>query len=184
MRHRRRVKHFSRKSGPRKALLRGLVCSLVDHERITTTVEKAKELRRHVEKAITLAKEDTIARRRLLMSRYPNDEVVAKLFKVLSPRFKTRPGGYTRIIKIGRRPGDTAEMAFIEFVDYDYTKKVTGADVEASAKPAKGKKSKKADAETVKVKAKSSSAKAAKLVAAKRKRVQKIQKKSRAEARA
>lgn len=172
--HRRRVKHFDRKSGPRKALLRGLVTSLIEHGRITTTVDRAKEVRRHVEKAITLGKKGDLATTRLLLSRYPNKEAVATIVKDLSPRFKTRPGGYTRIIKIGRRPGDTAEMAFIEFVDYDYeTKgavKEEAKEAKAEAKPAKAA-----------TKIKKASVKA---VVAKKKSVKKTQKKARAAARA
>ncbi|WP_415061878.1 50S ribosomal protein L17 [Bdellovibrio sp.] len=170
--HRRRVKHFDRKSGPRKALLRGLVTSLIEHGRITTTVDRAKEVRRHVEKAITLGKKGDLATTRLLMSRYPNKEAVATIMKDLSPRFKTRPGGYTRIIKIGRRPGDTAEMAFLEFVDYDFEAK-GAAKEEAKAAKAEPKAAKK----TVKKAT-------TKLVAAKKKSVKKTQKKARAAARA
>jgi large subunit ribosomal protein L17 len=185
MRHRRRVKHFSRKSGPRKALLRGLVVSLVEHERITTTVEKAKELRRHVEKAITLGKNDDLATRRLLLSRIPNEETVNSIVTDLAPRFKDRPGGYTRIIKIGRRPGDTAEMAFIEFVDYDYTKPPEKGEASVtktgSKKTAKGDK---AVAGNKAAKKASPAKKTAKLVAAKKKAVKKIQKQSRQASRA
>lgn len=173
--HRRRVKHFDRKSGPRKALLRGLVTSLIEHGRITTTVDRAKEVRRHVEKAITLGKKGDLATTRLLMSRYPNKEAVATIMKDLSPRFKTRPGGYTRIIKIGRRPGDTAEMAFIEFVDYDFEAKGAAKEEAKSAKAEPKAAAKKAT--TVK---KAST----KLVAAKKKSVKKTQKKARAAARA
>ncbi|HEX7675178.1 MAG TPA: 50S ribosomal protein L17 [Bdellovibrio sp.] len=172
--HRRRVKHFDRKSGPRKALIRGLVNSLVEHGRITTTVDRAKEIRRHVEKAITLGKKGDLATTRLLLSRYPNQEVVSTIVKDLAPRFKTRPGGYTRIIKIGRRPGDTAEMAFLEFVDYDFEAK--GQATEAKAAKAEPK----AAAKTA-TKAKKASTK---LVAAKKKSVKKTQKKARAAARA
>lgn len=141
MRHRRRVKHFSRKPSARKALIRGLVESLVEHGRIKTTVEKAKETRRHVERAITLGKKGTIAARRLILSRYPQDKVVSTIVDDLSVRFKDRNGGYTRIIKLGKRPGDMAEMAFIEFVDYDFAgktaEKAKGAEVKktAAAKP-------------------------------------------------
>lgn len=184
MRHRRRVKHFSRKSGPRKALLRGLMVSLVEHGRIATTVDKAKELRRHIEKAITLGKSDDLATRRLLLSRIANDNTVSTILKDISPRFKTRPGGYTRIIKIGRRPGDTAEMAFIEFVDYDYTK--AGKNSEVAEKTSK-KKTAKADKEAADAKTEkktSATKKTAKLVAAKKKSVKKLQKKSRQSARA
>ncbi len=123
MRHRRRVKHFSRKQGPRVALIRGLVESLVEHGRIKTTVDKAKETRRHVERAITLGKKGTLAARRLILSRYPQVKVMNSIVNDLSVRFKDRNGGYTRIIKLGKRPGDMAEMAFIEFVDYDFAKK-------------------------------------------------------------
>lgn len=133
--HRRSTQYFSRKYNARKALIRGLIVSLVEHERIKTTVEKAKELRRHVEKAITLGKKDDLATRRLLMSRIPNQDTVGKIVTDLSKRFGTRPGGYTRIIKIGRRPGDQAEMAFIEFVDYDWKK--AGAETETKAVDAK-----------------------------------------------
>ena len=122
MRHRRRVQHFDRDTGARKALIRGLVDAVVEHGRITTTVERAKEVRRHVEKAVTFSKKGTVAARRILTSRYPNAMTVKTLVDDLGVRFKDRPGGYTRVIKIGRRPGDTAEMAFLEFVDYDYEK--------------------------------------------------------------
>lgn len=123
MRHKRHVKYFGRDYNARKALIRGLVDSLVKYERIKTTVEKAKELRRHVERAITIGKEDSVHTKRVLLSKFPNKDTVFKLVKNVSPRFKERPGGYTRIIKIGRRPGDNAEMAFIELVDYDFNLK-------------------------------------------------------------
>ncbi len=119
MRHRANVVHFGRKSGPRKALLRGLVNSLVEHERIETTLIKAKELRRHVEKAITVGKAGSIHARRLLTARYPNDSVVKKIVDVLSVRFKDRAGGYTQVLKTGARAGDNAPMAIIQFVGYD-----------------------------------------------------------------
>jgi large subunit ribosomal protein L17 len=176
--HRRRVKHFSRKSGPRKALLKGIMTSLVEHGRITTTVDRAKEVRRHVEKLITLGKKGDLATRRLLLSRMPNEGAVATIIDDLSVRFKTRPGGYTRVIKIGRRPGDTAEMAFLEFVDFDYEAKVTdkfGTNITKAVG-------------TDEVAAKKASTKtrraAVKAVAAKKKSVARIQKTSRAESRA
>ncbi len=118
MRHRTKVATFGRKTGPRRALLRGLVGSLVEHGRIKTTLAKAKELRRHVEPAVTLGKKGTLHARRLLLSRYPNEKVVSIIMGDLAPRFKDREGGYTRIMKLGQRPGDRAEMAFIEFVDF------------------------------------------------------------------
>lgn len=175
--HRRRVKHFDRKSGPRKALLRGLVISLIEHGRITTTVDRAKEARRHVEKAITLGKKGDLATTRLLMSRYPNKDAVASIIKDIAPRFKSRPGGYTRIIKIGRRPGDTAEMAFLEFVDYDFETKGETPVKETKAKSAK------ADGEAKPAKKATAKKASTKLVAAKKKTVKKAQKKARAAAR-
>jgi len=153
MRHRARVSHFGRKSGPRKALIRGLVTSLVEHGRIKTTLAKAKELRRHVEKAVTLGKQQNLHCQRLLMSRYPNEATVSTIMKDLAPRFKERPGGYTRILKLGSRPGDNAEMAYIEFVDFA-PKVVTEADTKEAAKAAKT---------------------AGRLAAAKKKRIRKLQ---------
>lgn len=131
--HRRLVKHFSRKSGPRKALLRGLMVSLVEHGRIKTTVARAKEVRRHIERAVTLGKKGDLNSLRLLIARLANKDMATELVKNISPRFKDRAGGYTRVIKIGRRPGDTAEMAFLEFVDFDWKSKAD------TTKPAKGK---------------------------------------------
>jgi large subunit ribosomal protein L17 len=179
MRHRRRVKHFSRKSSARKALLRGLVESLVEHGRISTTVEKAKEVRRHVEKAITVGKKGTLAAHRLVLSRYPSAKTAQIIMKDLAPRFKTRSGGYTRIIKIGRRPGDTAEMAFLEFVDYDFKVAKTSEAEEAQAPSAEAKKTTKKK-KPVKVALK----KVKKSTVAVKKTVKKIQKKARKAARA
>jgi large subunit ribosomal protein L17 len=167
--HRRRVKTFSRKSGPRKALIKGIMMSLVEHGRITTTVDRAKEVRRHVEKAITLGKKGDLATRRVLLSRYINKAVVKTIVDDLAVRFKTRPGGYTRVIKIGRRPGDTAEMAFLEFVDYDYEAKGV----------AKTDKASKAEEKTAKKEAAKVKKASVKLVAAKRKAVKTIQKRDR-----
>lgn len=181
--HRRATKYFSRKYNARKALWRGLIVSLVEHERIATTVEKAKELKRHVEKAITLGKNDDLSARRLLLSRVPNEETVDKIIKDLSARFKTRPGGYTRIIKIGRRPGDTAEMAFIEFVDYDYEKKSKVASADKTEKKTKKGAAKEKVATQSKEKSKAAKL-TAKATAAHKKSVAKIQKKSRTENRA
>jgi len=136
--HRRLVKHFSRKSGPRKALIRGLMNSLVEHGRIKTTVTKAKEVRRHIERAITLGKKGDLNSLRLLIARLASQDNAVSLVKTIAPRFKDRDGGYTRVLKIGRRPGDAAEMAFLEFVDYDFkaaakSTKAAGKDKEAKA---------------------------------------------------
>ena len=113
---------FGRHRGPRKALIRGLVNSLVEQERIKTTVTKAKCIRPLIEKAITIGKAKDVHSRRLLFSRYPNKNTVDKIMKNLSPRFKDRPGGYTRIIKLGYRSGDQAPLAYLEFVDYNEEK--------------------------------------------------------------
>lgn len=121
MRHKVVKNSFSRRNGPRKALIRGLVDSLVEHGRIKTTLAKAKVLRGKVEKAITKGKADTAHAKRVVLQKYPNKETVKTIFSDLSKRFKDRPGGYTRIIKLGARPGDNAPMAYIEFVDYKPT---------------------------------------------------------------
>ena len=118
MRHIVAKKHFGRRNGPKKALIRGLVESLVRDERIKTTLPKAKELRKHVERAITKGKKGTVHARRIILSKYPNKDTMEKIVDVLSVRFKERPGGYTRIRKLGNRPGDQAPVAYIEFVDY------------------------------------------------------------------
>lgn len=122
--HRRLVKHFSRKSGPLKALIRGLMVSLVEHGRIKTTEARAKEVRRHIERVVTLGKKGDLNSTRLVIARLASKERGLQLVKDIAPRFKDRAGGYTRVIKIGRRPGDTAEMAFLEFVDFDWKSKV------------------------------------------------------------
>lgn len=119
MRHRIKKHSFGgRKQGPKKALLRGLVNSLVEHGRIKTTITKAKYMRRYVEKAITQGKVDSVHSRRQLLSKFPNKNTVNKIVGDISVRFKDRPGGYTRLIKLGPRPGDMADMVYIEFVDY------------------------------------------------------------------
>lgn len=118
MRHRSKRHSFHRRPGPRQALIRGLVYSLVENGRIKTTITKAKEIRRHVEKAITVGKRGGLHARRLLLSRYPNEGVVEALVGDLTKRFQKRPGGYTRIVKLGARPGDQADVAYLEFVDF------------------------------------------------------------------
>ena len=119
MRHQmRQNSSFGRHRGPRKALIRGLVNSLVEKERIKITVPKAKCVRPLIEKAITMGKRGNIHARRLLLSRYSSKKTVDKIINNLSPRFKDRQGGYTRIIKLGFRSGDQAPLAYLEFVDY------------------------------------------------------------------
>ena len=119
MRHRINNQSFGRKAGPKKALVRGLVNSLVEHGRMRTTLTKAKYIRPIIERAVTLGqRENSLHARRILFSMYPNKKTVDSLMNDISPRFKDRPGGYTRIIKLGPRPGDMADMAYIQFVDY------------------------------------------------------------------
>ncbi len=119
MRHRAQRKNFGRDHDHKKAMWRNMVGSLVEHGRIRTTLPKAKELRKFAERAVTLGKRENLNARRVLLSRLPNKAVVQKVFEDLAPRFKDRNGGYTRIIKLGPRPGDNAPMAFIEWVDYE-----------------------------------------------------------------
>ncbi len=117
MRHRLSGRKFNRTSSHRQAMFRNMTSSLVEHEIIKTTLAKAKELRMFAEPLITLAKEDSVANRRLAFDRTRNKETVGKLFTNLGPRFTIRAGGYTRIIKCGYRSGDKAPMAYIELVD-------------------------------------------------------------------
>ncbi|MCZ6503923.1 MAG: 50S ribosomal protein L17 [Gammaproteobacteria bacterium] len=117
MRHRKSGRQLNRNSSHRKAMFRNMACSLFEHEVIKTTVPKAKELRRVAEPLITLAKSDSVANRRLAFARTRSKETVGKLFTELGPRYQDRPGGYTRILKAGFRPGDAAPMAFVELVD-------------------------------------------------------------------
>lgn len=117
MRHRKSGRKLGRNSSHRKAMFRNMAASLFRHETIRTTVPKAKELRRVAEPLITLAKEDGVANRRLAFSRLRDKEVVGKLFQDLGPRFRERPGGYIRILKLGPRPGDAAPMAIVQLVD-------------------------------------------------------------------
>lgn len=117
MRHGHGLRKLNRTSEHRLAMLRNMSVSLLRHEAIKTTVPKAKELRRVVEPLITLAKTDTVANRRLAFARLRDRDIVTKLFNVLGPRFSARPGGYTRILKMGFRVGDNAPMAYVELVD-------------------------------------------------------------------
>ncbi len=117
MRHGNGLRKLNRTSAHRQAMLRNMMNSLIAHEAIKTTLPKAKELRRVIEPMITLSKNDSVANRRLAFARLRDDASVAKLFTDLGPRFKARPGGYTRILKMGFRVGDNAPMAFVELVD-------------------------------------------------------------------
>ena len=117
MRHRHSGRQLNRNSSHRKAMFRNMTNSLVEHELIRTTLPKAKELRRHAEPLITLAKLDSVANRRLAFDRMRSKEAVGKLFSELGPRYESRPGGYIRILKCGYRSGDKAPMAYVELVD-------------------------------------------------------------------
>ncbi|MEW7976135.1 MAG: 50S ribosomal protein L17 [Candidatus Sedimenticola endophacoides] len=117
MRHRKSGRKLNRNSAHRKAMFRNMTCALLRHELIKTTLPKAKELRKVAEPIITIGKSDSVAKRRLAFSRLRDDEVVAKLFNELGPRYTDRPGGYMRILKCGYRPGDKAPMAYVELVD-------------------------------------------------------------------
>ncbi|CAD7851526.1 MAG: LSU ribosomal protein L17p [Olavius algarvensis Gamma 3 endosymbiont] len=117
MRHRNSGRQLNRNSSHRKAMFRNMAASLFDNEVIRTTVPKAKELRRVAEPLITLAKEDSVANRRMAFSRIRDKAMVGKLFADLGPRYKERPGGYMRILKCGYRPGDKAPMAYVELLD-------------------------------------------------------------------
>ncbi|RRQ22501.1 50S ribosomal protein L17 [Thiohalobacter thiocyanaticus] len=117
MRHRKSGRQLNRNSSHRKAMFRNMAASLLRHEVITTTLPKAKELRRVAEPLITMAKNDSVHQRRLAFSRLRDREAVTKLFDELGPRYQARPGGYLRILKMGYRAGDSAPMALVELVD-------------------------------------------------------------------
>ena len=119
MRHKKIGRRLGRDSSHRKAMFRNMAVSLIEHESISTTLPKAKELRRTIEPLITLAKEDNVSKRRVAFNKIRNKAAVGKLFNEIGPRFKDRPGGYLRILKKGRRPGDSAPMALIELADYE-----------------------------------------------------------------
>ncbi|HHI75737.1 MAG TPA: 50S ribosomal protein L17 [Gammaproteobacteria bacterium] len=131
MRHRKSGRQLNRNSAHRNAMFRNMANSLFQHELIKTTLPKAKELRRVAEPLITLAKEDSVAKRRLAFARLRDQATVAKLFGELGPRYKERPGGYLRILKCGYRPGDKAPMAYVELVDRPIPEE-TGEEQEAA----------------------------------------------------
>lgn len=137
MRHRLSGRQLSRNAPHRAAMLRNMAASLLRHETIRTTVPKAKELRRVVEPLITLGKQDSDANRRRAFSKLRDAEVVVKLFETLGPRFKARPGGYTRILRMEPRPGDAAPMALMQLLDQP---EPTEADEESESKASKKKK--------------------------------------------
>ncbi len=148
MRHGKKTNHLGRKTAHRKSMLANMACSLIEHKRINTTVAKAKALKQFVEPLVTKSKEDSTHNRRIVFSRLRQKEAVAQLFREVAVKVADRPGGYTRIIKLGNRLGDNADMAMIELVDFN--------EVYNANKPAKKKstrragKAKKADETTAK----------------------------------
>ena len=119
MRHRKKTNHLGRKTAHRKSMLANMACSLIEHKRINTTVAKAKALKQFVEPLVTKSKEDTTHNRRIVYSKLRQKEAVSELVREVATKVGDRPGGYTRIIKLGNRLGDNAEMAMIELVDYN-----------------------------------------------------------------
>ena len=117
MRHKYSGRKLNRTSSHRTAMFKNMMASLIEHKEIKTTLPKAKELRKFLERLITISKVDTVAKRRVVFSRIRSKDAVTKLFSELGPRFKNRPGGYLRILKCGFRPGDKAPMAIIQLVD-------------------------------------------------------------------
>ena len=126
MRHQKSGRKLNRTSSHRKAMFKNMAVSLFEHELIRTTLPKAKELRRVAEPLITLAKNDSVANRRLAFARLRDEASVAKLFRELGPRYTERPGGYIRILKCGYRKGDAAPMAYVELVDRPEVDEVVG----------------------------------------------------------
>ncbi|MGL4805621.1 MAG: 50S ribosomal protein L17 [Bacteroidales bacterium] len=140
MRHNKKFNHLGRTASHRSAMLSNMACSLITHKRITTTVAKAKALKKFVEPLITRSKEDTTNSRRVVFSHLQDKNVITELFKEVSVKVADRPGGYTRIIKTGNRLGDNAEMCFIELVDYNEHMAKT-AEVKKSTRTRRSKKS-------------------------------------------
>jgi large subunit ribosomal protein L17 len=165
MRHQLSGRQLSRNSSHRRALMRNMCAALIRAETIRTTLPKAKELRRVVEPLITLGKNDTLPGRRRAWVTLRNDELVVKLFEDIGPRFRTRAGGYTRILKMGPRPGDAAEMALMQLVEGE-----APAPAPAGDEPAKGRKKKEAAPKKEKAPARKAAAKAGKAEAAPKKR--------------
>ena len=153
MRHGKKFNHLGRKTAHRKSMLANMASSLIEHKRITTTLAKAKALRIYVEPLITKSKSDTTHSRRTVFAYLQNKEVVTTLFREVAEKVATRPGGYTRIVKLGNRLGDNAEMAIIELVDFNLTYN-TEAKVEkkVTRRRGSGSKAKTADAPIAEVK--------------------------------
>jgi len=143
MRHKKSGRHFGRTANQRKALLRGLVSSLILHERIETTLARAKETRKIAERLITKGIKGDLASRRVALSDLPDKPAVAKLFNSIGPRLQGRPGGYLRIVQTRRRVNDSAPMAVLEFVDFEEERTKGQAEKKEEKKPKKEEKAKK-----------------------------------------
>jgi large subunit ribosomal protein L17 len=141
MKHGKKVNHLSRKTAHRKAMLSNMSCSLIEHKRINTTVAKAKALKQFVEPLITKSKEDTTHNRRLVFAKLRSKEAVTELFREVASKVGDRPGGYTRIIKLGNRLGDNADMAMIELVDYNDIYNLEGSTKKSSTRRSRRSKS-------------------------------------------
>jgi large subunit ribosomal protein L17 len=179
MRHQLSGRQLSRNAPHRQAMLRNMAASLLRHETIRTTVPKAKELRRVVEPLITLGKDDSDANRRRAFSQLRDAEVVVKLFETLGPRFKARPGGYTRILRMDPRPGDAAPMALMQLLDQPAPaaeEAAPAAEGEEAPAPKKAKPAKKASRRVTKKVVKSDAEKAAKKAKAETKAAEKAKK--------
>ncbi|MFD0964925.1 50S ribosomal protein L17 [Pseudofulvibacter geojedonensis] len=150
MRHGKKVNHLGRKTAHRKAMLANMACSLIEHKRINTTVAKAKALKQFVEPLVTKSKSDTTHNRRLVFSKLRQKDAVTELFREVATKVADRPGGYTRIIKLGNRLGDNADMAMIELVDYN---EIYNADKKAAKKSTRRGRAKKAAAPAVETQA-------------------------------
>ncbi|GIM58666.1 50S ribosomal protein L17 [Capnocytophaga canimorsus] len=156
MRHGNKINNLGRKTAHRKAMLANMACSLIEHKRINTTLAKAKALKIYVEPLVTKAKEDSTHNRRIAFSRLRNKYAVTELFREVAAKVVDRPGGYTRIIKLGNRLGDNAEMALIELVDFNTTYNVEKAAKKKSTRRGR----KKASDKTVDTQAEASESKA------------------------
>lgn len=132
MRHAKSINHLGRTDAHRRALMSNMATSLIMHKRISTTLAKAKELRKYVEPLVTRSKNDTTHSRRVVFSKLQNKFAVTELFREIAPKIAGRPGGYTRILKTGFRKGDNAEMCIIEFVDYNETYTTEGTKKKAT----------------------------------------------------
>jgi large subunit ribosomal protein L17 len=142
MRHGKKVNHLSRKTAHRKAMLSNMACSLIEHKRINTTVAKAKALKQFVEPLITKSKSDTTHNRRLTFAQLRSKESVTELFREVASKVGDRPGGYTRIIKLGNRLGDNADMAMIELVDFNEIYDASGTEAKKTTRRSRRGKSK------------------------------------------